>query len=118
MDFSIPEELRMLRDSARRFVGEELMPLEAQYADHPDIPTPRRKPGTGMIEEAIRDHQIDPKRSWFIGDKDIDIASGRAAGCRTILVLTGYGEKHRNCGADFVVPDVTAAISTILADDS
>ena len=94
--------------------------IDAAYhcADHPDIPTPRRKPGTGMIEEAIRDHQIDPKRSWFIGDKDIDIASGRAAGCRTILVLTGSGEKHRNCGADFVVPDVTAAISTILADDS
>jgi acyl-CoA dehydrogenase len=38
MDFAIPEELRMLRDSARRFVAEELMPLEAQYADQPDIP--------------------------------------------------------------------------------
>ena len=43
MDFSIPQELRMLRDSARRFVGEELMPLEAQYADQPDIPDDVRK---------------------------------------------------------------------------
>lgn len=38
MDFAIPEELRMLRDSARRFVQEELLPLEAAYANEPDIP--------------------------------------------------------------------------------
>ena len=43
MDFSIPEELRMLRDSARRFVAEELLPLEAQYANEPDIPDELRK---------------------------------------------------------------------------
>ena len=38
MDFSIPEELRMLRASTRRFVQQELMPLERLYADDPDIP--------------------------------------------------------------------------------
>lgn len=38
MDFSIPEELRMLRDSARRFVQQELMPLEPLYAHDPDLP--------------------------------------------------------------------------------
>lgn len=84
-------------------------------ADHPQTPTPRRKPGTGMIEEAVHDFGIDLSRSWMIGDKDIDIACGRAAGCRTILVLTGYGEKHRACGADFVARDVTEAVRHILA---
>lgn len=38
MDFAIPEELRMLRDTARRFVQQELLPLEPQYANEPDIP--------------------------------------------------------------------------------
>lgn len=38
MDFKIPEELRMLRDSARRFVAQELLPLEPLYANEPDIP--------------------------------------------------------------------------------
>jgi D-glycero-D-manno-heptose 1,7-bisphosphate phosphatase len=66
---------------------------------------------------ALREHGIDPKKSWFIGDKDIDVACGRAAGCRTILVLTGYGQKHPDCGADFIVPDVTGAVRTILAND-
>ncbi|MDO9404181.1 MAG: acyl-CoA dehydrogenase family protein [Polaromonas sp.] len=38
MDFAIPEELRMLRDSARRFVQQELLPLEPLYANEADIP--------------------------------------------------------------------------------
>ena len=38
MDFAIPEELRMLRDSARRFVQQELLPLEPLYANDADIP--------------------------------------------------------------------------------
>jgi len=38
MDFDLPPELRMLRDSARRFVAEELAPLEARYANEADIP--------------------------------------------------------------------------------
>lgn len=38
MDFALPEELRMLRDGARRFVQEELMPLESAYANEADIP--------------------------------------------------------------------------------
>lgn len=94
--------------------------IDATYfcADHPNTPTPRRKPGTGMIEEAARDHGIDPARSWYIGDKDIDIACGKNAGCRTILVLTGYGEKHRDCGADFIAQDVVEAINHILTIDS
>ncbi|MSQ71150.1 MAG: pilus assembly protein CpaC [Betaproteobacteria bacterium] len=38
MNFEIPEELKQLRESARRFVAEELMPLEPLYSDSHDIP--------------------------------------------------------------------------------
>lgn len=38
MNFAFDDELLMLRDSVRRFVQDELMPLEAQYANEPDIP--------------------------------------------------------------------------------
>jgi acyl-CoA dehydrogenase len=38
MNFEIPEELRLLRASARRFVQEELMPLERQYCNDADLP--------------------------------------------------------------------------------
>ena len=79
----------------------------------PDLPgtgSLRRKPAPGMILEAAKEHHIDLSRSFMIGDRDADIACGKAAGCKTILVLTGYGKEHENCGADFVVPTVVEAI--------
>jgi D,D-heptose 1,7-bisphosphate phosphatase len=45
-----------------------------------------RKPAPGMIHRAAEDLAIDVAGSWFIGDTWMDMAAGRAAGCRTILV--------------------------------
>lgn len=41
---------------------------------------PRRKPSPAMILEAARDHDLDLAASWNIGDKERDLAMGRAAG--------------------------------------
>jgi D-glycero-D-manno-heptose 1,7-bisphosphate phosphatase len=92
--------------------------IDATYfsPDHPDHATRRRKPGTGMIEEATRDHGIAPEESWFVGDKDTDILCGRTVGCKTILVLTGYGREHRDCGANFVARDIVEAARIILRE--
>ncbi len=92
--------------------------IDATYfcPDASSAPTPRRKPGTGMLEEAARDHGIDLAQSWMIGDKTIDIACGRSAGCRTILVLTGYGAKHIGAEPDHVAADVVEAAAIILAN--
>ncbi len=69
-----------------------------------------------MIEEAVRDHGIDTRKSWFVGDKPIDIQCGQNAGCRTILVRTGYGAKgEASASPDFVVDDAAAAIQIILS---
>ncbi len=90
--------------------------IDAVYfcPDAPANPTHRRKPGTGMLDEATIDHGIDLARSWMVGDKDIDILCGCKAGCRTILVETGYGKNHLSAGADFIAPDATAAIEIVL----
>jgi D-glycero-D-manno-heptose 1,7-bisphosphate phosphatase len=90
--------------------------IDAAYfsPDHPDHATPRRKPGTGMIEEASREHDVALEKSWLIGDKDTDILCGRTAGCKTILVLTGFGRQHRDCGANFVARDIVEAAQIIL----
>jgi len=91
--------------------------IDAVYfcADHPDRPTPRRKPGFGMLEEAAINHGIDLTRSWMIGDKEIDVECGRRAGCRTILVRTGYGAELEKTAADFVHEDIVSASNMILA---
>lgn len=45
-----------------------------------------RKPETGLILQAVKDHNIDLKKSWMIGDGVNDIIAGHQAGCKTILI--------------------------------
>lgn len=49
-----------------------------------------RKPEPGLLLRACRELGVDPGESWFIGDTWMDVAAGRAAGCRTILVGPEY----------------------------
>lgn len=53
-----------------------------------------RKPGLGMIRAAAADFAIDLSNSWMIGDKKIDVETGRNAGMNTAMVMTGYGRVH------------------------
>lgn len=48
-----------------------------------------RKPRPGMLLDLAREHQVDLSAAYMIGDAPSDIAAGHAAGCRTILVLSG-----------------------------
>jgi D-glycero-D-manno-heptose 1,7-bisphosphate phosphatase len=98
----------------------QLKPAEitAAYYDEstPDHPSPRRKPSIVMLEEAAREHGLDLSRSWMVGDKTSDIACGRNAGMRTVLVETGHGKDHLDCGADAIVPDIGYAADFILRE--
>jgi D-glycero-D-manno-heptose 1,7-bisphosphate phosphatase len=65
---------------------------------HPDGVIPEyshvcrcRKPGPGMVEQAVRDLDIDLDRSFVVGDKWLDVELATNAGARGILVRTGYG---------------------------
>jgi D-glycero-D-manno-heptose 1,7-bisphosphate phosphatase len=58
------------------------------------LPCDCRKPLPGMLKEASRCYDIDLQNSTMIGDKRADIEAGQAAGCRTILVRTGYGAEE------------------------
>jgi D-glycero-D-manno-heptose 1,7-bisphosphate phosphatase len=46
-----------------------------------------RKPAPGLLLTAAREHQIDLKASWIIGDSDIDVEAGKNGGCKTARVL-------------------------------
>ena len=76
-----------------------------------------RKPGTAMVDEACRDLQIGRRTSWMVGDTTSDMETGRRAGLRTVLVRTGHaGQDGRfPFHPDYVVPDLPAAVSWILA---
>ncbi|HXG46324.1 MAG TPA: HAD-IIIA family hydrolase [Methylomirabilota bacterium] len=48
-----------------------------------------RKPGTGLIQRAVVELNIDLKQSWLIGDSTTDLQTARNAGLRSILVRSG-----------------------------
>lgn len=73
-----------------------------------------RKPKTGLIELALKKYKIDTELSWFIGDKAIDIETGKNIGAKTILVLTGHGRNElKNSDPDFVAEDINQALLII-----
>jgi D-glycero-D-manno-heptose 1,7-bisphosphate phosphatase len=91
---------------------------------HPDFsgPCACRKPRPGMLLQAAEDHRIDLAQSWMIGDSAGDLGAARAAGCRAVLVRTGYGrevEAQIVAGElprpDAIVDDIGAAVRLILA---
>src|SRR6185436_3901689 len=55
----------------------------------PDDGCACRKPAPGLIQQAAREHGFDPRDCVMIGDKAIDIETGRQVGARTVLVRTG-----------------------------
>jgi len=97
-----------------RQLGGGLIDASYHCADLPAGNSIRRKPGPGMIFEAQRDHRLDLRRSFLVGDKASDIGCGRNASVRTILVQTGYGMGETNPGADWIARDIAHAVQIIL----
>lgn len=107
-DYSLVEREFLLQ------LGDGLIDASYHCPDPPNSNSVRRKPRPEMVFEAQRDHRIDLRRSFFVGDKASDIGCGRNAGVRTILVRTGYGEGEKNCGPDWIVEDIAQAADLIL----
>ncbi len=72
--------------------------------DHPDRPTQRRKPGPGMLLEAMRHYHAFPEDTVMVGDSMVDMLAAQTAGCGRILVLTGNGKKTEAQGLEAVTP--------------
>ena len=80
---------------------------------HPDDHCSCRKPQPGMLIRSRRDHGIDLKRSFVVGDKDDDMRLARAVGAKAILVRTGKDVASSH--ADAVVEGLDEAVKTILS---
>jgi D-glycero-D-manno-heptose 1,7-bisphosphate phosphatase len=59
-----------------------------------------------MIEQACRDMNLDPVRSFVVGDRALDVACGAAAGVRTVRVRTGHGTRESEDAGFDAEPDV------------
>ncbi|OGQ56331.1 MAG: hypothetical protein A3J24_07735 [Deltaproteobacteria bacterium RIFCSPLOWO2_02_FULL_53_8] len=88
------------------------------YCPHlPDDGCRCRKPATGLVMDAAREHAIEIKRSCMVGDKASDIRLARNLGIKAILVLTGNGReelKKSTSAPDYVANDLADAVQWIL----
>lgn len=111
-----------VHDKLKREIAQARGRLDAAYVcpHRPDDGCPCRKPNPGLLFQASDEMDIDLGRSYMIGDRYSDIRAGRAAGTRTILVLTGDGaeerERHRESEVqpDYVAADLGDAVNYIL----
>lgn len=71
-----------------------------------------RKPKPGLLEQAAREHGVDLKSSYIVGDRWRDVEAGRAAGCHTIFVEYGYNEKKPE-NPDFLCHSLKEAVAWI-----
>ncbi|OGS61868.1 MAG: hypothetical protein A3K59_07080 [Euryarchaeota archaeon RBG_19FT_COMBO_69_17] len=82
-----------------------------------------RKPRPGMLLAAARDLGVDPRRSWMVGDKVLDLETGRAFGCRTAWVgprpwRARFRKEAAALGPDVVADDLLRAARTIVRRDA
>ncbi len=77
-----------------------------------------RKPNAKLFFCAEQDFSINLEQSFMVGDTWSDIAAGKKAGCKTIMVRTGYGEREiaepQNRSADYYAADIFEAAHVIL----
>ena len=89
------DQLLAVHERALTLLAEQGIQVEISLLclHHPDgvlgelsRPCACRKPAPGMLLDAAAELELDLGSSWMLGDTDTDIAAGRAAGCRTVLI--------------------------------
>lgn len=70
-----------------------------------------RKPKPGMLLTLANKYHVDLKRSFMVGDRDMDIEAGKAANTTTILIESN--EKTKQV-ADYTCPNLLATSDLIL----
>ncbi len=118
------EGLEEIHNKMETLLGEEGVYLDGLYycPHHPHsgyegearelkIDCDCRKPKPGMLYAAAEEFHIDLKDSWMVGDREQDIAAGKNAGCKTVLIGKG------SFGQDMSVTSLPKAVQMILGGE-
>lgn len=123
------EDVRRIHRKMQTLLGEKGAYLDAIVfcPHHPDkgfpeenpaykIPCNCRKPDIGMIQKMEERYNIDLTKSFMVGDSTVDIQTGRNAGLKTCLLMTGQAGKDKKfcVEADYVAENLLEAVDIIL----
>jgi histidinol-phosphate phosphatase family protein len=122
--FMTEEALYRLTDHLKAQLAEERARLDRvfyclhQTADNCEC----KKPKTGLLKKALEGRDGDVSSVYFVGDSREDVEAGRAAGLKTILVLSGRSSaedvKEFPVKPDYVKKDLMEAALWILRRES
>jgi D-glycero-D-manno-heptose 1,7-bisphosphate phosphatase len=117
---------RLVQEVSQR-IHRELRALDAQvdavyYCPHTSADNCEcRKPRTGMLERAAREHRLIVPGSFVVGDRYSDVELAFQARCKSVFVRTGYGRgeeawhgKDWPRQPDAIVDDLAQAVNWIL----
>lgn len=129
----IPEEnLANIHAELLRQLKEEKAFLDGMYycPHHPTDGYPPylqdctcRKPGTGLLERAALDLDLDLTVSYMVGDHFSDVECGKRVGAKTVLLLTGHGrqtlerQQEWPFQPDYIAHDLYEAVLWILQQE-
>lgn len=81
-----------------------------------------RKPQPGLLEMAATKYDIDPDKTYFIGDDKRDIIAGKSIGCKTVLVLSGKSSRQETSEwqdkPDHIFENLLEAIRSLIKGES
>lgn len=116
------KDLRIINEKMQKDLSNYNSWIDGLYCC-PHIPEENcicRKPKNGLLIQACDEMNLDLNSSFLIGDRETDIVAGAISSCRTVLVLTGYGETESKKISqwlhkpDFVAKDLFEAVTWIL----
>lgn len=117
-------DLQVIHNKLETLLGREHAFLDRIYhcPHHPDrgfagerpelkVVCACRKPLPGLIQQAVRELNLDLSASWLVGDTTTDIETAANAGVRSILVRTGHagGDGKFPGHPEFTVENLMAA---------
>jgi D,D-heptose 1,7-bisphosphate phosphatase len=98
------QAMETVQDRLQDLLQREQLTLDGYYycPHHPDGSVAAyacechcRKPMPGLLLQVAREHGIDLRSSWMIGDILHDVEAGNRAGCRTVLIDNGNETEWR-----------------------
>ena len=104
-------DLEGVNSTLKRMIEADGGRLDAIFtcSDPPWAATERRKPGPGMLQDALKRFHAAPAEAVMIGDATRDLEAAAVLGIRRILVRTGKGSK--------VEPNLPSALQPVTVYD-
>jgi D-glycero-D-manno-heptose 1,7-bisphosphate phosphatase len=99
----------------KEFEKEGITISQVEFCPHsPEQICQCRKPKTGMIDNILKNFNIDLEHSWLIGDKDADIQCAKNAHIKnTIQVKSGHTFDETQSQADFVCESIVECLEVV-----